>query len=221
MTSSKLIPVDPRCAILLLLAYLAALSSLSPGQNLELTVLSLLPFLLLSFSPVNRTELLAQAAYVLPFSFAIAAVALLRGNTAAAVFFLLRSYISILAVLLVTRLITPLELLRGLERLGAPRFLILVTEFLMRYLEVLRKETDAMRLAALCRGGAHNRLIAAASLGMLFVRSLERSTGIHNCMLARGFNGRLPRPFPLAWRWADSGWLAAGLASISALRFAL
>ncbi len=221
MISSKPVPVDPRCAILLLVAYLAALSSLTPGQNLGLAVLSSLPFLLLAFSPTNRSELLAQAAYVLPFSFAIAAVALLRGNTAAAIFFLLRSYVSILAVLLVTRLVTPLELLRGLERLGAPRFLILVTEFLMRYLDVLRKEADAMRLATLCRGGAHNQLLAASTLGMLFVRSLERSTGIHNCMLARGFNGHLPRPFPLRWRWADSAVLATGLASISALRLAL
>lgn len=221
MISSKSLPVDPRCAILLLAAYLAALSSLTPGQNLGLAILSSLPFLTLAFSPANRSELLAQAACVLPFSFAIAAVALLRGNTAAAIFFLLRSYVSILAVLLVTRLLTPLELLRGLERLGAPRFLILVTEFLMRYLDVLRKEADAMRLAKLCRGGAHNQLLAASTLGMLFVRSLERSASIHNCMLARGFNGHLPRPFPLHWRWADSAVLATGLAAISVLRLAL
>ena len=54
-------------------------------------------------------------------------------------------------------------------------------------------------------------LIAAASLGMLFVRSLERSTGIHNAMLARGFNGSLPRIYPMVWKWNDSVWLALGL----------
>ncbi len=212
---------DPRCALLLLLAYLMALSSLSPGDNLALLLLGILPLLLLAVSPVPRAEILAHAAYVLPFSFAIAAIALLRGNTAAAVFFLLRSYLSILAALLVTRLVTTLELLRAMEKLGAPRFLIIVTEFLMRYLEVLRKEADAMRLAALCRGAAHNRLIAAASLGMLFVRSLERSTGIHNCMVARGFSGRIPRPFPMIWCTADSATLVTGLVSIAVLRFAL
>jgi len=213
--------LDPRCALLLLLAYLIALSSLTPGQNLLLSLMCILPLLLLAFSPVPRADLLAQAAYVLPFSFAIAAVALLRGNTAQAVFFLLRSYISILTVLIVTRLVSTLDLLRAMERLGAPRFLIIVTEFLMRYLEVLRAEADAMRLAALCRGAAQSKLIAASSLGMLFVRSLERSTGIHNAMLARGFNGRLPRLYPMQWRMADSFTLIVGIAGIAGLRWAL
>jgi len=213
--------LDPRCALLLLLAYLIALSSLTPGHNLLLSLMCILPLLLLAFSPVPRADLLAQAAYVLPFSFAIAAVALLRGNTAQAVFFLLRSYISILTVLIVTKLVSTLDLLRAMERLGAPRFLIIVTEFLMRYLEVLRAEADAMRLAALCRGAAQSKLIAASSLGMLFVRSLERSTGIHNAMLARGFNGRLPRLYPMQWRMADSFTLIVGIAGIAGLRWAL
>lgn len=213
--------LDPRCALLLLLTYLIALSSLTPGHNLLLALMCVLPLLLLALSPVPKTDLLAQAAYVLPFSFAIAAVALLRGNTAQAVFFLLRSYISILTVLIVTKLVSTLDLLRAMERLGAPRFLIIVTEFLMRYLEVLRAEADAMRLAALCRGAAQSKLIAASSLGMLFVRSLERSTGIHNAMLARGFNGRLPRLYPMQWRVADSFTLVFGVAGIAGLRWAL
>lgn len=213
--------LDPRCALLLLLAYLIALSSITPGHNLLLALLCCLPVALLLASPFPKTDLLAQAAYVLPFSFAISAVALLRGNAAQAVFFLLRSYISILSVLIVTKWLSTLELLRAMERLGAPRFLIVVTEFLMRYLEVLRKEADSMRLAALCRGAAHNRLIASASLGMLFVRSLERSTGIHNAMLARGFNGSLPRIYPMVWQPNDSLWLILGLISIAGLRWAL
>lgn len=213
--------LDPRCSLLLLLAYLITLASITPGQNLLLALMCLVPVALLILSPVPKADLLAQAAYVLPFSFAIAAVALLRGYTAQAVFFLLRSYISILAVLVTTRLVTTLELLRAMERLGAPRFLIIVTEFLMRYLEVIRKEADAMRLAALCRGAAHSRLIAASSLGMLFVRSLERSTGIHNAMLARGFNGRLPRMYPMQWTALDSCTLLIGVAGILTLRWAV
>jgi cobalt/nickel transport system permease protein len=211
--------LDPRCSLVLLLGYLIALASISPGQNMLLAVMCVLPLALLAFSPLPKADLLAQAAYVLPFSFAISAVALLRGNTAQAVFFLLRSYISILAVLVTTKLVTTLDLLRAMERLGAPRFLIIVTEFLMRYLEVLRKEADAMRLAALCRGAAQSKLIAASSLGMLFVRSLERSTGIHNAMLARGFNGRLPRLYPMTWRMMDTCALAVGLTGILALRW--
>ncbi|WP_031498996.1 energy-coupling factor transporter transmembrane component T [Bryobacter aggregatus] len=213
--------LDPRCALVLLLAYLIALSTISPGHNLLLLILCSLPMVGLLLAPVRKTELLAQAAYVLPFSFAIAAVALLRGHTAQAIFFLLRSYISILSVLIVTHLLSTLELLRAMEALGAPRFLIVVTEFLIRYLEVMRREADLMRLAALCRGAARSRLIASASLAMLFVRSLERSTAIHNAMLARGFNGRLPRIQPMLWQSRDTVALLLGLVLISGLRWSL
>lgn len=212
---------DPRVSLLLLLSYLIALSTLPVGANRSLLLFAALPLLLLFATRSPAASLFSKAAYVLPFSFAIAAVALLKGQTAAAVFFLLRSYLSILAVVLTTHLVTTLEILRAMERLGAPRFLIIVTEFLLRYLEVLRREADSIRLAALCRGASHNRLIAASTLGMLFVRSLERSTGIHNAMLARGFRGQIPRPFPLRWSLRDSTILATGLLSIATLRIVL
>ncbi|MDX2267673.1 MAG: energy-coupling factor transporter transmembrane component T [Bryobacter sp.] len=205
---------------MLLLAYLAALASVPVGHNVALTGLCVLPLGLMLYFRAPAS-LFAKAAYVLPFSFALAAVALLRGQTAAAVFFLFRSYVSILAVLLATHLVSTLELLRAMERLGAPRFLILVTEFLLRYLDVLRQEADAMRLAALCRGAAHSRLVAAASLGMLFVRSLERSTAIHAAMLARGFRGQFPRREALRWQWRDSLLLAGGLVILFAIRLSL
>lgn len=212
---------DPRVSLLLLLAYLIALSTLPVGANRSLLLFAALPLLLLFATRSPAASLFSKAAYVLPFSFAIAAVALLKGQTAAAVFFLFRSYLSILAVILTTHLVTTLEILRAMERLGAPRFLIIVTEFLLRYLEVLRREADSIRLAALCRGASHNRLIAASTLGMLFVRSLERSTSIHNAMLARGFRGQIPRPFPLRWSLRDSTILATGLLSIATLRIVL
>jgi cobalt/nickel transport system permease protein len=210
---------DPRAALLLLLAYLIVLSSLHSDQNFKLFLFCLFPVALLTQISGSKSELLAQAAYVLPFSLAIAMVAFLRGNAAQAVFFLVRSYFSILSVLLVTRIVSTIDLLRAMERLGAPRFLIIVTEFLVRYLDVLRNEADAMRLAALCRGGAQSQLIAASSLGMLFVRSLERSTSIHTAMLARGFHGTLPRLHPMQWRIADTAALLLGISSLVALRW--
>ncbi len=212
---------DPRVSLLLLVGYLVALATVPVGHNAGLAALCVIPMLLLLATKAPAEEILTKACYVLPFSFALAAVALWRGQTAAAVFFLVRSYLSITAALLATHLVTTLELLRAMEKLGAPKFLIIVTEFLMRYLEVLQREADAMKLAALCRGAARSRLIAGSTIGMLFVRSLERSTGIHNAMLARGFRGELPRADALHWRARDSGILVAGWAVIVGLRVAL
>jgi cobalt/nickel transport system permease protein len=212
---------DPRVSLLLLLGYLAALSTVPVGEVLALSVLCALPVVLIVVTRAPAANLFAKAAYLLPFSFALAAVALWRGKTGAAVFFLLRSYFSILAVVLVMHLVSTLEVLRAMERLGAPRFLIVVTEFLVRYLEVLRQEADAMRLAALCRGAARSKLVAASTFGMLFLRSLERSTAIHNSMLARGFRGHLPRWNAWRWKARDSVVLALGFALLGGLRWAL
>jgi cobalt/nickel transport system permease protein len=211
--------LDPRCALLLLLAYLVALASVPLSSPYTLAALSLVSFLLLAIAPLRRRETLAQAAYILPLSLAISVVALLRGRTDQAAFFLIRAYASILAVLIATKLTSTIEILRAMERLGAPRFLILVTEFLIRYIDVLRREADSMRLAALCRGGTHSQLIAASSIAMLFVRSLERSTHIHHAMVARGFNGSLPRSTPMQWGHRDSLALLTGCVAILLLRW--
>jgi len=97
------------------------------------------------------------------------------------------------AVLLIATTPTP-KLLRGLESLGVPGFLLLVAQFLYRYLFVIAEQAHRMRLAGLCRGGMLRRSggfrAAAGALGVLFVRSYERSESIHRSMLARGFEGR-------------------------------
>lgn len=213
--------LDPRCGLLLLLGYLIALATIPVGNNRMLAVFCVLPVAVLFYSPLDKAGTLTQACYVLPFSFAIAAVALLRGQSGQAVFFLLRSYASILAALLATKLLTTTELLRAMERLGAPRFLILVCEFLLRYLEVLKGEAEAMRLAAICRGAANHQLIATSTIAMLFVRSLERSKSIHDSMLARGFRGVFPRTQPMVWRWMDSAALLVSSLTLGSLRWAL
>ena len=64
----------------------------------------------------------------------------------------MKSYLSALAVLLLVST-TPLPvLLRGFEMLGAPRFLLMVAQFLYRYLFVISEEAQHMRKAAMARG---------------------------------------------------------------------
>jgi cobalt/nickel transport system permease protein len=107
-----------------------------------------------------------------------------------------KSYLSTVAVLLLAST-TPLPLLLGgMERLGIPRLLVLVAQFLYRYLFVLSEQAQHMRLAAACREGrAGNRRrsgfgAATGTLAVLFARSYERAEGIHRAMQARGFSGR-------------------------------
>jgi cobalt/nickel transport system permease protein len=131
---------------------------------------------------------LARAGLVLPFTLVFAAVSWLGGDPARGAALVLKSYLSALAALVVVST-TPLPvLLRGIEMLGAPRFLLMVAQFLYRYLFVISEEAQHMRKAAAARGGTFRS--AAGALAVLFVRSYQQAGEIHRAMLARGFQGR-------------------------------
>jgi cobalt/nickel transport system permease protein len=127
----------------------------------------------------------------------------------------LKSYVSAFAVLIVVAT-TPLpDLLRGLETMGAPRFLLMVAQFLYRYLFVISEEGQHMRKAAASRGasaaGSLSRAsrfkAAAAALAVLFARSYGRAESIHRAMLSRGFPGHFHILRTLQFRRSDAAFL--------------
>ena len=97
------------------------------------------------------------------------------------------------------------EILRGAERLGAPRLLTAIAGFALRYLQVLLEEFRRMRLARALRGDGAHWWPRPRILGALALRSLERGERVHAAMLARGYDGRMPeivfapRARPAAW----------------------
>src|SRR5207247_9345794 len=135
----------------------------------------------------------------------------IAGDPARGAALILKSYLSALAALVVVST-TPLPvLLRGTEMLGAPRFLLMVAQFLYRYLFVISEQAQHMRKAAAARGGSFRA--ATGALAVLFARSYEQAGEIHRAMLARGFQGRFQ---PLAaphFHSADVPFLVLGSAA--------
>ena len=83
-----------------------------------------------------------------------------------------------------------------------------------------------MRLAAQCRAGegkaCRSRFQAAAgALSVLFARSYARAEGIHQAMLARGFDGRFSMLAPGRMGWSDTAFLASAVALAAWLRLGL
>jgi cobalt/nickel transport system permease protein len=172
---------------------------------------------------------LARSSLVLPFSLVFAGISLLAGDAGRAAALLIKSYLSALAVLLLISTTPMPQLLRGLESLGVPRFLLMVTQFMYRYLFVISEEAQHMRAAATARGasvrgmaahGARFRA-AAGALAVLFARSYARAESIHQAMLARGFQGRFQPLARAQFRWADAVFVAAAGGLAGVLRLAL
>lgn len=217
--SSPLHRRDPRAKLIPLIVFLVVLAT----SHRLLPVFSACLFALLCatllWARVPLGGVLARAAIVLPFTIVFAAVTWVAGDPARGAALVLKSYLSALAVLAVVST-TPLPvLLRGVEMLGAPRFLLMVSQFLYRYLFVVSEEAQHMRKAAASRGGSFRA--AAGALAVLFARSYKQAGEIHSAMLARGFQGRF---HPLAaphFHAADTAFLIFASSAPVLLRVAI
>lgn len=216
--SSPLHARDARVKLVLLVAFLAAVATtprLAP-EYLAAYGAAVLAGVMLAGLPL--AAVLLRAAVVLPFSVTFAGFSLLAGDSPRAYALVAKSYLSAAAVLIVAGS-TPLpKLLRSLERLRVPRFLVLVVQFLYRYLFVISEQAQHMRLAAQSRGGWRFRL-AAGAVAVLFARSYARAEGVHRAMLARGFQGSVTLLAPERAGWKDWALLAAGLLTVAVMRF--
>jgi cobalt/nickel transport system permease protein len=111
------------------------------------------------------------------------------------------------------------EILHGLERLRAPRLLIVIAAFMYRYVFVIADETRRMRAALAARAYRPRHLGQVAALGRmvtaLFLRSYERGERVYVAMLARGYAGTMPRLAVLSFGRSDTVFLVAlGLALV-------
>jgi cobalt/nickel transport system permease protein len=212
---------DPRAKMVALLLFLVVLATAHRSLPIFAAGLLLLLAAGLLWARLPLTGALARAAIVLPFTLVFAAVCWLSGDPARGLALVLKSYLSTLAVLLVVST-TPLPvLLRGLEVTGAPRFLLMVAQFLYRYLFVISEEAQHMSKAAASRGASARGLVASAArfraaagaLAVLFARSYGRAEDIHRAMLARGFLGHFHPLFALRFQTSDAAF--AALASLA------
>lgn len=220
---------DPRAKLAALLVFLVVLAT--AHQSLPAVALAL--FLLLAaallWARLPLMGALVRAGVVLPFTLVFAAMAWLSGDPARGLALLLKSYLSALAVLLVVSTTALPVLLRGLEMTGAPRFLLMVAQFLYRYLFVISEEAQHMAKAAASRGASVRGLTgngarfraAAGALAVLFARSYGRAEEIHRAMTSRGFLGHFQPLFAQRFQKSDAAFaILASLAPVL-LRFAV
>jgi len=107
---------------------------------------------------------------------------------------LIRAWLSILSLILLTSTTRLSDLLKGLEQLHMPRVMVMVLSFMYRYIFVLVDEVMRMKQARDSRnfGGRRWWQIRTVGnmIGTLFIRAYERGERVYAAMVARGFDGR-------------------------------
>ncbi|MBL4787235.1 MAG: cobalt ECF transporter T component CbiQ [Cohaesibacteraceae bacterium] len=120
---------------------------------------------------------------------------------------------SILMVLVLVGSLDASKFGHALARLRVPENFVHLLLFTIRYIDVLHDEYKRSRLAMKARGfrsgsNMHSYRTFGYLVGMILVRSMERSERILMAMKCRGFQGRLYVLDQLKWRLPDS-YLAA------------
>jgi cobalt/nickel transport system permease protein len=205
-------------------AALAVLVSLALAQPVRPELLGGYFVLITSLALAARAPLpglLARAGLVLPFALGVAALNLFSGDPGRALALLGKSYLSACMVLLLLATTSLHALLRGLEWFGAPRFFLMVAQFLYRYLFVLSEQAQHMAQARQCRAGGRSWPAAGGAVAVLFARSYDRAERIHRAMLARGFQGHFILLDPPAAGARELLFLTVLAAALAGLHLAL
>lgn len=215
---------DARAKIVAVLVFLILLAT-TPANAIAVLITDaalLVSAILIAGLPLGA--LLLRAMVVLPFSLTFGLISWLAGEPARALALVEKSYLSTVAVLLLAGTTSLPLLLGGLERLGVPRLLVLVAQFLYRYLFVLSEQAQHMRLAAACREGSTRAgrsfrfQAATGALAVLFARSYNRAEGIHRAMQARGFSGRFSILHPQRFGPLDAAFMLSVSAFLTLVR---
>lgn len=110
----------------------------------------------------------------------------------------------------------------ALERLRFPSKLVFLFLFTYRYLHVIADEWRKLHVAARLRGfvprtNMHTYRTLGNMLGMVFVRSFDRSTRVYEAMILRGFSGRFQSVTTFRATFRDAAFAAAVLGCLVCL----
>lgn len=211
---------DARAKLAVVIVLLVAIATLPPGRFGPVAASWALVCLAAALSRLPVWGLAWRAGLVLPFSAVFAAMSWLSGDAARGVTLLAKSYASAFAVIFLLS-VTPFpDLCRAAEWFRAPRMLILLMQFIYRYIFVISEQAQHMWLASHCRGGSRRARFraAAGAVGVLFARSYQRAEGIQRAMFARGFRGRFETLAVGRFGLADFAFLSGALLLIGAAR---
>lgn len=105
----------------------------------------------------------------------------------------IKAFLCLFSIILLISTSRFTDLLKALERLRAPRLVILILSFMYRYMFILEDELMRMQQARQARSVNRQYYRQAGALanmlGVLFIRAYERAENVYLAMCSRGFDG--------------------------------
>lgn len=202
--------LDGRVRIVAAAAFAVTVVSLTHFAPLVLALSGAVGIMLLAHLPIPRTlrRVVAMDSFIvfmiamLPFTvpgeqvFAVFGFPASREGLIEATMIALKANAVVLAAMALLASFEPVAFGRALARLGMPERLVHLILFNIRYIDVLDREHQRLRVAMRARGfrpanSRHTYVSYGYLIGMMLIRALERSEQILQAMKCRGFSGRL------------------------------
>ncbi len=207
--------LDPRIKIVSFFSFILLVISTQPIKFLNFPLYFLLIFGVILASKVPLRFIFKKSLVIIPFVLLIAIFIpfLKEGEIAGSYSFaslhltvtydgliilfnvLSKSWLSVLSMLALASTTKFPELLKGFEKLGMPRVMVMVISFMYRYVFVLGDEVMRMKCARDARsfGGNSKWHIKTIGniIGMVFIRTYERGERVYVAMVSRGFIGKI------------------------------
>lgn len=220
--------LDPRTKLITSAAFIIAVVLTPPGNWKAFVLYFCLIAALLLISRLPLLYVLKRSAVIFPFVVMIAIfipffkqgevavsyniwlwrVSVTYSGLLVLVNVVVRAWLCILSLILLSSSTRVTDLLKGMKQLGVPQVIILILSFMYRYIFVLVDEVMRMRQARDSRNFGGRRLHQLKTIGnmvgTLFIRSYERGERIYAAMLSRGFSGEVRTLYRLTFKPADA-----------------
>jgi len=207
--------LDPRIKIIAFVSFIISVIFTPPDSFATFTLYGLLIAILILLSKVPLWFIFKRSLSIIPF---VAMIAIFipffkKGEIAGGYSFgalkltvtydglmilwniLIKSYLSILCLILLTVSTKFSHILKALEGLHCPQLIIMVLSFMYRYIFVVQDELMKLRQAKEARSVGGSRWLQvkalASILGVLFIRTYERAESVYLAMCSRGFVGEI------------------------------
>lgn len=234
--------LEPRIKIISFFLYILFIILSPPNSFISFLLYGLVIGILIILSKVPFIFIFKRSLSVFPFLLAVAIfIPFIRQGRIAAGFsffgfrfsvsyeglmvfcnILIKSYLSILGMVLLIATTSFSGLLKAFEKLKFPSLFIMIISFMYRYIFVLEDELMKMRMAKESRSIGGSRwfhLKALANMvGILFIRAYERAERVYLAMCSRGFDGEVKTIYDFKIERKDSCFLLSMIIVLSLIR---
>jgi cobalt/nickel transport system permease protein len=189
----------PEVKVLALVVFALSVAFVPPGAWWPFAVDAAIVAVLAAWGRVPVASLAIRLLVEIPFLLFLVGLPLLAGaeGLALAGAIAAKATLVVLATGVLSATTPAAEIVAGLERLRVPPTFTAIGALAARYLQVVLDELRRVNTARRARADDARWLwqtrAVAQSTGALAVRCLDRGERVHGAMLARGWEGRMPR----------------------------